>query len=199
MNYINLLANKVTKIDPLKFGLYSYILVNSGTRGAGFRKGASATLFLQRNGCKWQPRKARIRVVWMGRSTDTVENASAKAWRQRLEFAAIHPPGPPSRAYIFMVPLGPKLVLRTSCRPRAALIFTASAACARATSALGFRVFTAAMAGLAQGEAENNVLYAGLLEKSYAPGPPPACPQNPSIGLRRSCCPLIGLARRWSL
>lgn len=57
------------------------------------------------------------------------------------------PPGPPPPAppYIFMVPLGPKLVRSTSCSPRAALMLTANAAWARATSALGFRVFTAAI------------------------------------------------------
>lgn len=57
------------------------------------------------------------------------------------------PRAPPARprAHIFMVPLGPRLVRSTSCSPRAALMFTASAACARATSALGFSDFTAAM------------------------------------------------------
>lgn len=55
-------------------------------------------------------------------------------------------PSPPAPPYIFMVPLGPKLVLSTSCSPRAALMLTANAAWARATSALGFRVFTAAIA-----------------------------------------------------
>lgn len=59
-------------------------------------------------------------------------------------------PSPPAPPYIFMVPLGPKLVLSTSCNPRAALILTANAAWARATSALGFRVFTAAIADLAE-------------------------------------------------
>ena len=54
-------------------------------------------------------------------------------------------PSPPVPPYIFMVPLGPKLVLSTSCSPRAALMLTANAAWARATSALGFRVFTAAI------------------------------------------------------
>lgn len=45
--------------------------------------------------------------------------------------------------HIFMVPLGPRLVLSTSCSPRAALMLTASAAWARATSALGLSAFTA--------------------------------------------------------
>lgn len=49
-----------------------------------------------------------------------------------------------------MVPLGPRLVLNTSCSPRAALMLTASAAWARATSALGFSVFTAAIADPAE-------------------------------------------------
>lgn len=57
------------------------------------------------------------------------------------------PPPPQTRAgrfpHIFMVPLGPRLVLSTSWSPRAALMFTASAAWARATSALGLRAFTA--------------------------------------------------------
>lgn len=34
---------------------------------------------------------------WDAAQTWEKENASAKAWRQRLEFAAIEPPGPPSR------------------------------------------------------------------------------------------------------
>lgn len=45
VNFIHLLANEVTKTDPLKFGLYSYIPVNSGP-GAEFGKVAHATLFL---------------------------------------------------------------------------------------------------------------------------------------------------------
>lgn len=89
---------------------------------------------------------------------------------------AARPALPPARAYIFMVPLGPKLVLRTSCRPRAALMFTASAAWARATSAFGFRVFTAAMAGLVSGEAENNVLSAGSSRKVLRTRPAPGVP-----------------------
>ena len=47
--------------------------------------------------------------------------------------------------YIFMVPLGPRLVLKTSCRPLAAVILTCSAWAALATSAFGFRDFTAAI------------------------------------------------------
>uniref|UniRef100_A0A8C4N9E2 Uncharacterized protein n=1 Tax=Eptatretus burgeri TaxID=7764 RepID=A0A8C4N9E2_EPTBU len=47
--------------------------------------------------------------------------------------------------YIFIVPLGPKLVRSTSCKPRAALIFTAKAARARATSALGLSAVIAAI------------------------------------------------------
>jgi len=42
-----------------------------------------------------------------------------------------------------MVPFGPRLVLRTSCKPLAALIFTASAWAALATSALGFNALIA--------------------------------------------------------
>ena len=49
-----------------------------------------------------------------------------------------------------LVPLGPKLVLSTSCSPRAALMLTANAAWARATSALGFSVFMAAIADPAE-------------------------------------------------
>ena len=41
---------------------------------------------------------------------------------------------------IFMVPFGPKLLDSTSCRPRAALVFSCSARAARATSAFGFSV-----------------------------------------------------------
>lgn len=48
--------------------------------------------------------------------------------------------------HIFMVPFGPRLLLSTSCSPRAALMLTARAAWALATSALGFRAFTAAIA-----------------------------------------------------
>lgn len=44
-----------------------------------------------------------------------------------------------------MVPLGPRLVLRTSCRPLAPLIFNCRAWAALATSALGFSDFTAAI------------------------------------------------------
>lgn len=47
--------------------------------------------------------------------------------------------------HIFMVPFGPKLLLSTSCNPRAALMLTARAACALATSAFGLSAFTAAM------------------------------------------------------
>lgn len=45
-----------------------------------------------------------------------------------------------------MVPFGPRLLLRTSWSPRAALMLTARAAWALATSALGFSAFTADMA-----------------------------------------------------
>ncbi len=47
--------------------------------------------------------------------------------------------------YIFMVPLGPRLVLMTSWSPRAALMLTCRACAALATSALGFSDFTAAI------------------------------------------------------
>lgn len=40
--------------------------------------------------------------------------------------------------YIFMVPLGPRLVFITSCKPFDADIFMANASAARANSALGF-------------------------------------------------------------
>ena len=48
-------------------------------------------------------------------------------------------------SYIFMVPLGPRFDLRTSCRPLAALVLMAKAWAALATSALGFNAFTADM------------------------------------------------------
>lgn len=48
-------------------------------------------------------------------------------------------------SYIFMVPLGPRLVLSTSCSPLAAVIFTWRAWAALATSALGFKDLTAAI------------------------------------------------------
>ena len=48
--------------------------------------------------------------------------------------------------HIFIVPLGPRFVLSTSCSPRAAPKFSASAAEWRATSALGFSVVMADMA-----------------------------------------------------
>lgn len=41
--------------------------------------------------------------------------------------------------YILMVPLGPRFVLRTSCKPMAALIFMYNAADLFRTSALGFK------------------------------------------------------------
>ena len=44
-----------------------------------------------------------------------------------------------------MVPLGPRLVFRTSCRPLAAEMFTCSAWAALATSAFGFSDLTADM------------------------------------------------------
>ena len=47
--------------------------------------------------------------------------------------------------HIFMVPLGPRLVFRTSCRPLAAEMFTCSAWAALATSALGLSDLTADM------------------------------------------------------
>lgn len=109
--------------------------------------------------------------------------------------AQTSPPAPP---YIFMVPLGPKLVLSTSCSPRAALMLTANAAWARATSALGFRVFTAAIVDLAEEERQIRLKialsrfnvaqrrYPGLLEKSDAPCPPTACPRAATIGSRLS-------------
>lgn len=46
-------------------------------------------------------------------------------------------------SYIFKVPFGPRLDLRTSWRPLAALIFTANACAALATSAFGFNDFIA--------------------------------------------------------
>lgn len=45
--------------------------------------------------------------------------------------------------YIFMVPLGPRFVLKTSCRPFAALMLIANACVDRATSALGLSDFIA--------------------------------------------------------
>lgn len=47
-----------------------------------------------------------------------------------------------------MVPLGPKLVLRTSWSPLAAVMFKCNAAADLATSALGLSAFTAAILGL---------------------------------------------------
>ena len=47
--------------------------------------------------------------------------------------------------HIFMVPLGPRLVFRTSCRPLAAEMFTCSAWAALATSAFGLSDLTADM------------------------------------------------------
>lgn len=47
--------------------------------------------------------------------------------------------------YIFMVPFGPRLVLKTSWSPFAALMFIWRACAALATSALGFTTFIAAM------------------------------------------------------
>lgn len=41
-----------------------------------------------------------------------------------------------------MVPLGPRLVLRTSCKPLAALMFMCSAADLLSTSAFGFRTLS---------------------------------------------------------
>ena len=40
--------------------------------------------------------------------------------------------------YIFIVPFGPRFVLRTFCSPIAALVFTCNAAAALAISAFGF-------------------------------------------------------------
>ncbi|KAK2498974.1 hypothetical protein MC885_015421 [Smutsia gigantea] len=103
-----------------------------------------------------------------------------------------------------MVPLGPKLVLSTSCSPRAAVMLTANAAWARATSALGFRVFTAAIADPAKEEEEpwraecpepaqcGRRRCLGLLEKSGPLGPPPACPRAAAIGPRGQPALLIG-------
>ena len=45
--------------------------------------------------------------------------------------------------YIFIVPFGPRLLLKTSCKPFAALMFIAKACAALATSAFGFNDFTA--------------------------------------------------------
>lgn len=45
--------------------------------------------------------------------------------------------------HIFIVPFGPRLLFSTSWSPRAALMFTARAAWARATSAFGFSALTA--------------------------------------------------------
>ena len=50
------------------------------------------------------------------------------------------PPDPPTS--IFIVPLGPRLDLMTSCRPFAALMFMNRAAPRPMTSALGLRVLT---------------------------------------------------------
>lgn len=47
-----------------------------------------------------------------------------------------------SATHILMVPLGPRLVLRTSCKPLAALMFMWSAADLLSTSAFGFKTFT---------------------------------------------------------
>lgn len=47
--------------------------------------------------------------------------------------------------HIFMVPLGPRLVFKTSCRPLAAEMFTCSAWAALATSAFGLSDLTADM------------------------------------------------------
>lgn len=50
------------------------------------------------------------------------------------------------QTHIFMVPLGPRFVLRTSWMPLAPEILMARACCALATSALGFNVLIAAIA-----------------------------------------------------
>lgn len=47
--------------------------------------------------------------------------------------------------YIFIVPLGPKFVFKTSCKPLAALMFTASAWACLAISAFGFKETIAAI------------------------------------------------------
>lgn len=52
---------------------------------------------------------------------------------------------PRLHTHIFMVPFGPRLLFRTSWSPRAALMFTAKAAWALATSAFGLSAFTAAI------------------------------------------------------
>lgn len=93
------------------------------------------------------------------------------------------PPAPP---YILMVPLDPRLVLSTSCRPRAALTLTASAACARATSVLGFTVFAAATAAAEEkSHAARGKLRAGapwpggtmrFFRKSWRARPAPSVP-----------------------
>nr|XP_037846511.1 uncharacterized protein LOC103246564 [Chlorocebus sabaeus]XP_037846512.1 uncharacterized protein LOC103246564 [Chlorocebus sabaeus] len=111
------------------------------------------------------------------------------------------PPAPP---YILMVPLDPRLVLSTSRRRRAALTLTASAACARATSVLGFTVFAAATAAAeekkkAMRRAESSEpahrgreALCGSSGKVGAPGPPLACPRAAAIGPRPVRHTLIG-------
>ena len=60
--------------------------------------------------------------------------------------------------YILVVPLGPRLLRRTSWRPRAATMFICRAAPRRATSALGFRDWRAL-------EVDISCSLGGLLEK----------------------------------